>query len=77
MTVAKPVHLSQAGFETWYDSIEKSCDFFEIVLRLLDYSQYANRQWYLNKYMFHYYFQKNPGKAASKKAAVEDEETEE
>jgi hypothetical protein len=61
--------MTGQGFDQWYDSIEKSCEYFEVITRILDYNQFdtiieddevipSSRQWYLSKYMIHYYFKK-------------------
>ena len=65
------------GFKAWYDSIEKSCEFFEMATRLLDYCQYDNKQWFFSKYMIHYYFKKNIRKLnkTTEEEADDDETT--
>jgi superfamily II DNA or RNA helicase len=69
------VEFQRAGFKAWYDSIEKSCEFFELTTRLLDYCQFANKQWFFNKYMIHYYFKKNTRKADKSEKTEKAEKT--
>jgi hypothetical protein len=62
-------------FDKWYDTLEKTSDFFEMTTRILDYYQCGNRHWFFNKYTYHYYFKRNPVSVSKKKRKLDDEES--
>jgi hypothetical protein len=61
------------SFDAWYSSLEKTIDFFEMTLRILDYYQYGDRHWFFNKYTYHYYFKRNPVSLGKKRDKIEEE----